>query len=294
MSPKSGLSVPAAAVVLIFAAAACDFSPSSPFAGFDEAQQQGATLNGQFQQSGVTGASQQSVPSGYNAQRTFAAASSSDALTATEVIVYAADGSEIASVDIGADGSFTLRGLPESFTLVFVDASGNPVGEPMEFEGVRPNQEIDIVVAMVNGEVVLLEESRTGIDHEGASGIEIEGAAQSIVIDSPSDLMTGSLDVKGYNVLTRAGETSIRKGNRSLTLEDLDDGDQVHVRGVFEGDDVFAFEIKLQEEDDEDEEGLVTLCHIPPGNPGNAQTLTVGASAVPAHLAHGDYLGACR
>ena len=294
MSPKSGLSVPAAAVVLIFAAAACDFSPSSPFAGFDEAQQQGATLNGQFQQSGATGASQQSVPSGYNAQRTFAAASSSDALTATEVIVYAADGSEIASVDIGADGSFTLRGLPESFTLVFVDASGNPVGEPMEFEGVRPNQEIDIVVAVVNGEVVLLEESRTGIDPEGASGIEIDGAAQNIVIDSPSDLMTGSLEVKGYHVLTRAGETSIRKGNRSLTLEDLDDGDQVHVRGVFEGDDVFAFEIKLQEEDDEDKEELVTLCHIPPGNPGNAQTLTVGASAVPAHLAHGDYLGACR
>ena len=164
----------------------------------------------------------------------------------------------------------------------------------MEFEGVRPNQEIDIVVAMVNGEVVLVEESRTGIDHEGASGIEIEGAAQGIAIDSPSDLMTGSLEVKGYHVLTRAGETSIRKGNRSLTLEDLDDGDQVHVRGVFEGDDVFAFEIKLQEEDDEDEEGLVTLCHIPPGNPGNAQTLTVGAGAVPAHLAHGDYLGACR
>jgi hypothetical protein len=37
----------------------------------------------------------------------------------------------------------------------------------------------------------------------------------------------------------------------------------------------------------------VTICHIPPGNPSNAHTITVGASAVPAHLAHGDTLGPC-
>jgi hypothetical protein len=42
------------------------------------------------------------------------------------------------------------------------------------------------------------------------------------------------------------------------------------------------------------EEGKVTICHIPPGNPENAHTLEVGASAVSAHLAHGDYLGECR
>lgn len=37
----------------------------------------------------------------------------------------------------------------------------------------------------------------------------------------------------------------------------------------------------------------VTVCHIPPGNSGNAHTITVGASAVDAHLAHGDHLGPC-
>ena len=40
-------------------------------------------------------------------------------------------------------------------------------------------------------------------------------------------------------------------------------------------------------------ETKVAVCHIPPGNPANAHTIVVGAPAVPAHLAHGDYLGAC-
>ena len=38
----------------------------------------------------------------------------------------------------------------------------------------------------------------------------------------------------------------------------------------------------------------VVICHVPPGNPENAHTLTVGAPAVEAHLDHGDYLGECR
>ncbi len=37
----------------------------------------------------------------------------------------------------------------------------------------------------------------------------------------------------------------------------------------------------------------VTICHFPPGNPGNAHTIRVGAPAIPAHMAHGDHLGSC-
>ncbi len=40
--------------------------------------------------------------------------------------------------------------------------------------------------------------------------------------------------------------------------------------------------------------GKVNLCHRPPGNPENTQTITVGPTAVPAHLLHGDTLGPCR
>ena len=37
----------------------------------------------------------------------------------------------------------------------------------------------------------------------------------------------------------------------------------------------------------------VWVCHIPPGNPTNAQNICVSPNAVSAHLAHGDYLGFC-
>jgi hypothetical protein len=40
-----------------------------------------------------------------------------------------------------------------------------------------------------------------------------------------------------------------------------------------------------------DDDGKVTLCHIPTGNSENAHTIRVSENTVPAHIAHGDYLG---
>ena len=40
-----------------------------------------------------------------------------------------------------------------------------------------------------------------------------------------------------------------------------------------------------------DDDGKVTLCHIPTSNSENAHTIRVSENTVPAHLAHGDYLG---
>ncbi len=42
-----------------------------------------------------------------------------------------------------------------------------------------------------------------------------------------------------------------------------------------------------------EEETHITICHIPPGNPGNAHTITISVNALPAHLAHGDTIGEC-
>lgn len=37
----------------------------------------------------------------------------------------------------------------------------------------------------------------------------------------------------------------------------------------------------------------ITICHLPPGNPGNAHAITVDVHAWPAHEAHGDTMGTC-
>lgn len=36
-----------------------------------------------------------------------------------------------------------------------------------------------------------------------------------------------------------------------------------------------------------------TICHLPPGHPENAQTLSIATSALAAHLEHGDQVGDC-
>ena len=304
---KSLVKMLALSAMLVFAATACDFKPSTSFDGFDgEASsgiidEQGATLRGRFQ--GVS-------TSAARAQRAFTTASEADALTVYvfEPEVYADFAPGTVDIDqaIGstpiAGGSFTLRGLPDDFMLVFVllDADGNAVGDPygsLEFDGVKPNQELDILVELDGNDVILLDDRRTGIDHDD---LEFNGPAFDVAPES--NPMNGTLEVNEYHVVSRAGQTSIRKGNRSLTLEDIPEGAQVKVRGIRENEtvngrqQVFAQEIKLQDEeeaDNDDGDGKVTICHIPPGNPGNAKTKTVSASAVPAHLAHGDYLGAC-
>lgn len=196
---------------------------------------------------------------------------------------------------VESDGSFTLRGLPAGgFTLVFTQ-SGTTIGT-LVFREVAANQQITITVEVVNGEVVLVDEDRRGIGH---AGIELEGPVQNVlalVASGDSRFM-----IAGRVVIARPGVTAIREGTTRRTVEDVTAGRQVHVKGTtIEGSsDVLAYEIKLQGPADTTGTGTppaeakVTICHIPPGNPSKKQTLSIGASAWPAHQAHGDQQGPC-
>ena len=62
--------------------------------------------------------------------------------------------------------------------------------------------------------------------------------------------------------------------------------------------DVIKFEVEEEEEEDQEERERPfgekeVICHIPPGNPSKAHTITVGGHAVDRHLAHGDVIGPC-
>ena len=101
-------------------------------------------------------------------------------------------------------------------------------------------------------------------------------------------------------MIARPGVTAIREGITRKTVEDVKVGRQVHVKGTtVEGSTmVLAFEIMLQNPTTADPAGSgpqqVTICHIPPGKPDKANTITIDASAWPAHQAHGDTMGPCK
>ena len=50
----------------------------------------------------------------------------------------------------------------------------------------------------------------------------------------------------------------------------------------------------VDQEPCECENGRETLCHVPPGNPANGRTITIGCAARDRHLAHGDVCGPCE
>jgi hypothetical protein len=233
----------ATVVLLVLGVAACDVNPTGPFEGFDGAGS-GVTLTGQ-----VVGTS---TARGFK--------SLGEAPGALTVVVLDESGDELARVEVD-NGTFTLRGLPDgSFTVEFYE--GDIRRGSFVFDAVLPNQEIDITVEMDGDSVRIVEEKRTGIGH---GDVELEGIARRI--QTNGDPMTGSLEVDGQLVKTRNAETAIRKGNERLTLADIDSGDRVHVKGVWEDGEggstyVFAHEIKLQEEDTENDDDEDTDCSV--------------------------------
>jgi hypothetical protein len=197
------------------------------------------------------------------------------------------------TASVGEDGSFTLRGLPEgNFTLIFKSAGGVVLGT-LTFTQVKSNQEITVTVQVTGGGVLLIEERRNGIGH---GDLEIEGLVDQVVTLSPTGDSTFVID--GYTVVARPGQTAIREGNRSRSVQEVTAGRRVHVKGVWlapsgssgSAQQVLAHEIKLQgpEEDGDDDGQKITICHK------KKNTLSVSVSAWPAHQAHGDTMGACK
>jgi len=216
-------------------------------------------------------------------------------LLAGDPIDVYVDGSDpLITTRVGADGTFTLRGLPAgSFTLVFTQ--GTPAVEigRLTFAEVAANQQITIEVSIVDSEIVLIDEDRRGIGH---AGIELEGLVEAVLGLNIPPTGESRFTIAGRTVIAMPGVTAIRKGATRLTVSDVLVGLRVHVKGTaIEGStDILAYEIKIQGESTEGgQEAKITICHIPPGKPENKKTISVGSSAWPAHEAHGDTLGPC-
>lgn len=219
------------------------------------------------------------------------------ATLADHIEVRVVDSDPPISTTVGTDGTFTLRGLPEgSFTLEFFQ--GTTSLGTLTFREVAANQQITINVHLVETEIVLVDEDRRGIGH---AGVELQGLVENVIGLNEGTPSESTFVIAGRTVIARPGVTAIREGITRRGVEDVTVGKQVHVKGTtIEGSaSVLAYEIKLQNPTTTTPgtgpapDAQVTICHIPPGNPSKRRTLTIGASAWPAHQAHGDTQGAC-
>ena len=222
-----GIARAIAAVALL---AACGGNPAGP-----SGDSQGVVLRGTVQ-----------------GAETLRAASLAARASAATVTVSVLENPSITAT-VGADGSFTLRGLPEGgFTLVFRNGVAE-VGR-LAFSEVKPNQEITVTVQVSDSGVLLLEQQRNGIGH---GDVEIEGLVGQVLTLSPTGDSRFLID--GRTVVARPGQTAVREGNRSRNIEDITEDRRVHVKGVWlpmEGSTqpVLAHEIKLQGDDADDGE----------------------------------------
>ncbi len=102
-----------------------------------------------------------------------------------------------------------------------------------------------------------------------------DGGEAGVMFVIPTVWLDELLCPEGCAIMEDGIELETTRGTRSVAY---------WATTTLEPNDVVVFALKA---------GKVTLCHVPPGNPGNAHTISVGAAAVAAHLAHGDTVGPC-
>jgi hypothetical protein len=130
----------------VAALAACGFSPTAPFEGFDG---QGTRLSGSFD----------AAVGSRDGVRSSAASFQGLAVSVAE--------RPSLSTTVGSDGRFALTGLPAGAWSLLFARDGRNTGE-IRLTSVRKNQGITIVVGQTpDGEVVLLSERRDRVSFEG-------------------------------------------------------------------------------------------------------------------------------
>ena len=213
-------------------------------------------------------------------------------------IVGVTDAAGMASFDYTGDGG---PGLDAVTAWLDIDGNGAPdTGEPAE-----------VVTKLWNGVTGTIE-----LNDLDGGGVASDDVLEVVVDDKDLDVspaadtvqvvVTSTSDPTGLTALTlteTGPSTGIFSANVTLAAATNElqaaNGDTITASydDAFdgEGNDPAPVDASLDilASDEEEEEEKVTICHLPGGNPGNQHTITVGAPATDAHLAHGDSLGEC-
>ena len=145
---------------------------------------------------------------------------------------------------VGPGGTFMLTGVPSG--TVELHFSGPGIDARGTIDNVGEQEEVKVTVN-INGSTAKVDVSqRSKPDNK----VELEGRIDSV------NVAARSFRVRDANVVV-APDSVIRHGDRTLSFSDLHVGDEVHVRGTRNGNDVVASEVKLQNDEHEAQEAEV-------------------------------------
>lgn len=202
-----------AALTLVLAACGGSSNPASPSSPSSASSgQAGATISGTV--SGTTSGS----AAGYQK------------LDATSGITVTISGTSL-TVAVDAQGRFTFTGVPAGTVQIVFTAGGNSA--TLTLDGVRATDKITIKVTVKGTTATLDDEQRNGL-----AMTELEGQISKI------DKAAKTMDVESTHV--DATGAIFRRGSDTITIEALNVGDRVHVRGAMDATTMKASEVKLQ------------------------------------------------
>ncbi len=119
--------------------------------------------------------------------------------------------------------------------------------------------------------------------------VEIEAEVEDGVATVEVEIGDEEFEFEFILISTNPDDVREEIENEILARTDLTKDQLVFLEIEFEDE---KFEL---DDDNGDDHGKTTICHFPPGNPGNAHTISVGAKAAQSHiLRHGDTMGECE
>jgi hypothetical protein len=197
------------------------------------------------------------------------APSNSFAPRATTSLRVTISGTDITST-VDGSGQFTLNGVPPgNVTLQF---SGSGVSASITLSGVTAGEQIHVEITLTNGGGAHVDSETR---HRDDNGREVEGHITAINA-SARTITVGSTAV---NVPDTA---RIHRGTTTLTFADLKVGDEVEVEGAMDGTTFKATEVKIEVDEDDDNDDLPEVKGVVTGRTGDcpALTFTVGTRVV--------------
>jgi hypothetical protein len=224
---------------------------------------------------------------------------------------------------IGGEQAIGTLYLPRGGTAALADAAPEPAkGGDTAQPAAAPGPHGGQVEVAADGAYEIVADRDTGVVHVHALTRDLKPSAKSvtqirIAIGGPEARVVTLKRIGADADAHFAGLLDVRAAGQPLTLVAKVEG-TIHVSliGLRRGQPSVlraeatppswwqkkgwtdeADELKRDADNEHGGDGIpgdVTLCHVPPGNPGNQHTINVGASAVDAHLSHGDYRGPCK